>query len=143
VKRLTSGIITLVWIILISGNACKKDQYANIPSVYVNLNLDISSTFYIELSAVGGYVNVTGGYKGITIYRASIDQFVAFERCCPYDPDITAAIVEVDPSGLALTDSVCGSKYLILDGSVVSGPATKPLKQYRTSFDGDILHISN
>jgi hypothetical protein len=129
--------------LLLASDACKKDQYANIPSVYVNLNLDISSTLYIELNNVGGWVNITGGYKGITVYRSTYEDFVAFERCCPYDPDIEAARVSVDASGLTLTDTVCGSTFLILDGSVVNGPASMPLKQYYTSFDGDNLHIYN
>ena len=130
-------------LLLISVSGCKKEQQAEIPNVYVNLDLDISSTLYIELNTVGGHVNLTGGYKGITVYRESIDQFIAFERCCSYDPDVEAARVVVDTAGLSLTDPVCGSKFLILDGSVIKGPATAPLKQYRTSFDGDNLHIYN
>jgi hypothetical protein len=134
---------SLLALLLVSFPACKKDNSPQIPNVYVNLSLDISSTFYIELNSVGGWVNITGGYKGITIYRVSTDEFVAFERCCPYDPDVDAARVAVDTSGLTLSDAVCGSRFLILDGSVVNGPATAPLKQFRTVFDGDILKIYN
>lgn len=142
-KKITAFALLILFIISIQGSSCKKEAYANIPTVYVNINLDISSTFYIELNNVGGWVNITGGYRGITIYRSSTDDFVAFERCCPYDADVEAAIVDVDPSGLTLTDTVCGSTYLILDGSVVSGVATVPLKQYNADFDGDNLHIYN
>lgn len=143
-KKITvSTLLLLLFVVALPVSSCKKEAYANIPNVYVDIYLDISSTLYIELSSVGGYVNITGGYKGITVYRASTDQFMAFERCCPYDADVDAARIEVDASGLTLTDSVCGSTFLILDGSVVSGPATMPLKQYRTDFDGDNLHIYN
>jgi hypothetical protein len=123
--------------------SCKKDKGPQIPNLYVSLNLDISSTIYIELNSVGGWVNITGGYKGIIVYRVTMDEFVAFERCCSYDPDVEAARVVVDTSGLTLTDAVCGSRFLILDGSVVNGPATQPLKQYHADYDGDILHIYN
>jgi hypothetical protein len=125
------------------GTACKKDSYSDIPNVYVNLHLDISSTLYMELTHVGGWLNLTGGYKGITVYRSSTVEFVAFERCCPYDPTVPDARVFVDDSGLSLTDPECGSQFLILDGSVIQGPAGMPLKQYRTNFDGDNLHIYN
>ena len=135
-----STIIILSALLIIS---CKKDNRVQIPNVYVNINLDISSTIYIELNNVGGYVNITGGYKGITVRRNDISDFVAFERCCSYDPTVPAAIVTVDSSGLSLTCHVCGSKFLILDGSIIKGPATQPLKQYNTSFDGEILNIHN
>jgi hypothetical protein len=138
-----TGLLLLSVFLLATDAGCKKDYYKEIPSVYVDVYLDISSTLYIELSTVGGYVNLTGGYRGITVYRGSIDEFVAFERCCPYDPEVDSARVKVDTSGLTLSDAACGSTYLILDGSVVDGPATMPLKQYRTYFDGDILHITN
>jgi nitrite reductase/ring-hydroxylating ferredoxin subunit len=139
-----AGRMVLLAVLLVFILAsCKKDKGPQIPNVYVNLNLDISSTLYIELNSVGGWVNITGGYKGITVYRSSIDEFVAFERCCSYDPDVNAARVVVDTSGLTLTDAVCGSQFLILDGSVVTGPATAPLLQYRADFDGDNLHIYN
>jgi hypothetical protein len=132
-----------IMLLVIFALSCKKDDRPQIPNVYVNLNLDISSTLYIELNSVGGWVNLTGGYKGITVYRMSTDEFVAFERCCPYDPDVSAARVTVDTAGLTLSDAVCGSRFLILDGSVINGPATSPLKQYHADFDGDFLHIYN
>jgi hypothetical protein len=142
--KLTVNAVKILFVLLIIlPCSCKKDERPQIPNVYVNLTLDISSTLYIELNSVGGHVNLTGGYKGITVYRLSTDEFVAFERCCSYDPDVADARVVVDTSGLTLSDAVCGSQFLILDGSVVNGPATAPLKQYRTQFDGDYLKIYN
>lgn len=143
-KNITQiSLVVVLIILLIVQSSCKKEEYADIPNVYVNLNLDISSTLYIELYSVGGWVNITGGYRGITIYRCTPDEFVAFERCCPYDATVEGVRVDVDPSGLTLTDTICGSTFLILDGSVVSGPATMPLKQYKTGYNGDILHVYN
>ncbi|MEI6764527.1 MAG: hypothetical protein WCM76_02730 [Bacteroidota bacterium] len=127
----------------VGASSCKKDQYKDIPNVYVNLYLNINSTLYMELNNVGGWVNITGGYQGILVYRESTDLFMAYERTCPYDPDVSGAMIVVDTSGLTMSDGICGSRYLILDGSVVNGPATLPLKQYRTEFDGNTLHIYN
>ena len=142
-KRITAALALLLCMIMLPQSSCQKEAYPNIPNVYVNMYLDISSTLYVELATVGGYVYLTGGYRGLIVYRSSNEQFVAFERCCPYDADLSSAVVKVDPSGLTMTDSTCMSTYLILDGSVVSGPATMPLKQYNTSFNGDDLHIFN
>ena len=33
--------------------------------------------------------------------------------------------------------------FSVLDGSVIEGPATQPLKRYNTQFDGQILRIWN
>ncbi|HNW90404.1 MAG TPA: hypothetical protein PKN48_12125 [Bacteroidales bacterium] len=123
--------------------SCKKDIKDPIPDVYVNFSMNISSTFYIELSSVGGWVNVSGGYRGITVYRLSTDEFMAFEMACPYDWQADSAIVAVEPSGLMLKCASCGSEYLIIDGSVVNGPASLGLKQYHTNFDGQMLYIYN
>jgi len=60
-KKITAFALLIVFVIAIQGSSCKKEAYANIPNVYVNINLDISSTFYIELNNVGGWVNITGG----------------------------------------------------------------------------------
>ncbi len=126
-----------------SGNSCKKNDYASIPNVYVDINIDVTSTIYMELNHVGGWLYLTGGVKGILVYRSSIDEFMSFERCCTYDADISEARIEVDSTDVMAVDKTCGSTFLILDGSVVNGPATVPLKRYRNNFDGVYLHIYN
>lgn len=147
-KFIIKTLILLGFVLMISNGlifqSCnKKDAYPNIPNVYVNLYLDLTSTQYVELNSVGGYVYLTGGHRGILVYRISVEDFIAFERTCPYDPDKDCARIEVEPSGLTTVDSCCLSRFLILDGSVLRGPSTLPLKQYRTSFDGSILRIYN
>lgn len=120
-----------------------KNEHQTIPEVPVNLSLDISSTIYINLSHVGGYEYISGGYKGIVVYRLSIDEFVAYDRACPYHPHDDCAMIGLDQSGIILTDTCCGSQFNLLDGTVTKGPAKFPLKKYYTMFDGQILQISN
>ena len=139
-----SVILTVVVLLLSSTWGCqKKVDHPSIPNVSVNLYLDISSTLYIELSTVGGHVYLTGGYKGIVVYRVSPDEFVAYDRGCPYDPTLACARIEMDPSGITLTDSCCSSNFSVLDGSIIKGPATQPLKRYHTQYDGQVLRIWN
>jgi Rieske Fe-S protein len=146
IRTIKYSILALVigTLVLLSWS-CSKDsqEYNNIPNVAVNLQLDISSTMYIELSTIGGYVYLTGGYKGIVVYRISPEDFVAYDRACPYNPTLPCERITMDPSGITLTDSCCMSNFNILDGAVNKGPATQPLKRYHTQFDGQYLRIWN
>lgn len=144
-KALKYFSISVALVLLLSSTwSCgEKQAHDSIPEVSVNLYLDINSTMYIELNTIGGWVYLTGGYKGILVYRVSVDEFVAYDRGCPYDPFEAAARIVMDPSGLTCSDSNCTSQFGILDGSVIKGPATVPLKRYNTYFDGNTLSISN
>lgn len=144
-KTLKYLSISIILVLLLSSTwSCgDKKAHDSIPNVAVNLYLDINSTMYIELNTIGGWVYLTGGYKGILVYRISVDEFVAYDRACPYDPFETCARITMDPSGLTVSDSCCTSQFGILDGSVIKGPATIPLKRYNTYFDGSVLSVSN
>lgn len=131
-------------IVIITLASCKKEEEApEIPYVYVNFSLDPNGTQYINLNAVNGWETVTGGYNGILIFRRSINEFVAFERACPYHPTASGAQVRVDTSQITCYCPVCNSKYILYDGTPFEGVSRYPLKQYTTVYDGYILHISN
>ena len=116
-----------------------------IPTVYVDIYIDLNDTQYYDLQSVGGYVYITGGVNGILIYRSSADEFRAYDRTCPYDPDIGRVIV--NDARLNAVDSVgCKSEFsLLLDGAVSQGPSQFPLKAYTCIYDinAQILHIKN
>ena len=133
----------LISIFLIIIPQCKKDNQDEIPYAYVNFYINLNSTQYIDLNNIGGYAYLTGGVRGIIIYRRSVDEFKAYERNCPYQPYNTCATINVDPSAIMAIDTCCGSQFLLLDGSIIQGPSTNLLKQYRTSFDGTTLHVFN
>ncbi len=138
-----SAIILTFLLSVLSYQSCNEKQHPFVPHEYVNLRLNISSTEYVELNSPGGWVYLTGGYRGILVYRISSDEFVAYDRGCPYDPYEDCARIEMEEGGLTTIDKCCGSRFLIIDGSVLDGPAQAPLKRYRTSFDGDFLYITN
>ena len=139
-RFITSSFFVLVFVLI--STQCKKDK-DEIPNAYVDFYINVTSTQYIELNNIGGYAYLIGGVRGIIVYRRSVDEFMAYERNCSYQPYNTCAIVEVDNSAVIAVDSCCGSRFLLLDGSIVNGPATKMLKHYETSFDGTNLHIFN
>ncbi len=124
------------------------DCYIEMP--VVNINIDPNSTQFINLNVVGGYEYITANppSRGIIVYRTSVNDFKAFERTCPHDPDAccdenSCSRIVVEEDGLLMKDDCCGSTYLILDGSNVAGPSVERLRQYRTSYNGETLHIYN
>ena len=126
-----------------AGFSCKKSD-ESIPNVSVNIHISISDPNFVALNAVGGWVYVTGGVKGIVIYCKAVNEYMAYERNCSYHPNESNAKVDVDAStNLFLNDASCGSKFLITDGSVQQGPASSPLKHYTTSFDGSYVNVYN
>ncbi len=135
--------ILLLSLVFFSTSACDKENQNNIPNVYVSININPTSALYSHLSVIGGWEYLTGGYRGILVYHSSLDEFVAFDRACTYDYKKENARIEVEANGLTMIDSCCGSRFLILDGSPVNGPANVSLKQYRTSYDGYNLSIYN
>jgi nitrite reductase/ring-hydroxylating ferredoxin subunit len=111
----------------------------------VDIYIKPNSTEYLELNPVGGWVYLTAQYpsRGILVYRISMDEFMAYERTCPHDPDKDCARIQVESSGTTAVDSCCMSRYIMHDGSPFQGPSKRPLKQYRTNYDGITLHIFN
>ena len=123
--------------------SCKKDESQNeIP--YVPVDLVISIAHYTTLNSVTGWAYVSGGSKGIVVYRYSQDEFYAMERHCPYQP-ANGNQVSVDSTNIFLVDGACGSKFnMVYGGTVENGPATRTLKRYNISYDGiNTLHIYN
>ena len=130
--------------ILVSGViSCKKDTHSNIPNTAVDIYLYANNPSFINLTTVGGWVYISGGVRGILVYRKSNTDFMAYDRNCTYQSSDPCATVVVDASNIIATDTCCHSKFSIFDGNVTQGPATLALKAYNTSFDGNVLHIYN
>lgn len=133
-------LISLLFIFL--PFSCDKENENPVPFAHVDFNIIIGTTQYIELNNIGGYAYFTGGYKGIIIYRASEDEFKAYDRACPYHPFEDKAIIRVDQDWLA-TDTLCGSVFELNFGSVVDGPSKHPLREYRTFYDPPYLQVTS
>ncbi len=127
------------------NSGCKKSSSTNtgVPNVAVNFTIDTNNPQYNNLTIVGGWMYVSGGYlnHGLIIYRASSTQFYAMDRTCTYN---NSGVVQVLKSGIMAVDSSCGSQFTISSAGMVSkGPASLALKNYQTSFDGEYLTVSN
>jgi nitrite reductase/ring-hydroxylating ferredoxin subunit len=134
--------LTAILIILIIGG-CKKDTNNGVPITPVDIYLYTNNPSFVNLNGVGGWVYVTGGVRGILIYRKSPSEFMAYDRNCTYQSSDACATVVVDATNILATDTCCHSKFSMYDGSVTQAPAGLPLKAYNTTYDGNVLHIYN
>ena len=130
----------IVFLLLLGGTttfSCKKSSlYTNFPSVTVNKYVYMNLPPYNTLQVVGNYAYISdAGYRGLIVYHRSIDEFVAYDRGCTYDPTNANSLLEVVSGGLTIKDNHCGSTFSLVDGSVSGSPATIPLKTYRVDYD--------
>ena len=123
-------------------SSCEKNNSV-VPDTNVNIFLLTTQPAFANLNAIGGWTYLNGGVRGIIVYRSTQVEFVAMDRNCTYDPTVTCATVHVESNNIAAADTCCGSRFQLLGGTVLNGPATQGLKLYNTSFDGTTLHIFN
>lgn len=129
--------------IAFTAGGCKKEQVVAVPIVPVDIQINLNLPEYNALQVVGGWAYIIGGSEGLLVYRKSADEFSALDRHCTYQ-SADQCKVTVDAGGVVARDTACcHSAFLLLDGSVVQGPATFGLKQYHTTFNGQVLRIFN
>lgn len=147
-KKNLSILSFIILFSLLFQVSCKKsdsqDNSQNeFPVVPVNFSLNPNSTEYIRLNQINGWEYLTGGYRGIIVYRKSQTEFMAYDRACPYDWSNTSARLTVDASGTTASCPACKSKYILIDGTPYEGVSRYPLRQYQTNYDGNLLYIYN
>lgn len=155
--RKTKSLIAISLITALSALllfSCGKNDSPPIEVGYVNFQIYPNSTQYLQLNNVGGWAYVTANKpsRGIIIYRLSIDEFMAYERTPTYKPDSCCIYYEntadctrliVDQSSFFAIDTCAGTKYLLIDGSIIEGPGSYPMVKYNTRFDGETLFVYN
>jgi nitrite reductase/ring-hydroxylating ferredoxin subunit len=159
-KKLTQYIlstvlaITLIFVLARCGKS-NNGQQNDVPSVPVNITVNMNLPEYLILQSQGGWAYLNGGVKGIVLYHHYDDNFYAMERNCPYQPFDSCAIVTVENNDVFLrcgqyksdTDTTwipcCNSQYSLEAGFLISGPSQYSLTNYRVGRSGNILVVSN
>ncbi len=145
-NRVTSKIafiFTLVVLTLFSN--CEPDRsddqipYVQFPDVIINLNLPV----YTALKFDGGYVYISGGVRGIILYRKNISTYIAYERNSSYHPYEACATVDVHNSGLYMLDTCSNSTFDFNTGNPTGGPAISPLRKYVVELNAFELTITD
>ena len=137
--------LVFLFILFVVLNSCNKNKTNPVPSIPFDIMINISLPSYNNLNGVGGWCYVNGGSRGIIVYRRAIDEFVAFDRHSPADPDGTCflPLFTDHDNFLQLNDTCNNAKFSLYDGSPIAN-STYGLRQYSTSFDGNTqLRIYN
>lgn len=129
-------------VLLITSLSCRDRRDSLVPYVPVNIVININEPLFFNLTVPTGWVYITGGSRGIIVYRISENEFIALERHSTYDPNSNCAVAVTDNNQI-VQDPCSGSQWLITDGSVVKGPANRPLIDYDVSFQNPYLYINN
>ncbi|UCG27965.1 MAG: hypothetical protein JSV24_01005 [Bacteroidales bacterium] len=143
-----------MFLLFLTFSGCAKESEEIIPNTYVNFTIRLDDPQFIGLNSVGSAVIVTSSYdgsnsagydnNGIIIYRASQDEFYAFDRTCTFDVELSIAI-EIEDSGITAVCPECSSRYVFpnLGFPTEEGPSKNPLRRYNTHFDGTSVHVYN
>jgi hypothetical protein len=147
--------LTLAFTALLSSCNKKNDV---IPDVYVNFTIDLNDPEFVNLAGFGGSVTVSSktnnwgsaaaGYNGNGIIVCfGVEEFYAYDRTCPHDYEVNdlSIRVNIDPSNSTIgICPECGTKYgLTVGGTPAEGIGRYPLKNYRTSFQGNYVTVFN
>jgi len=121
--------------LLIAG--CRTNRNHPVPNIPFDITIDLTLPTYDDLQGVGGYAFVNAGSKGVIVYRRGVDDFVAFDRHSPADPEGTCSqpLTPDTSNFLLLNDACSGAQFSLFDGSPVSG-SDFGLRQYATGWGG-------
>jgi hypothetical protein len=137
-------LIFCLGFLLLSAKCNNQNQHP-VPFVPVDVTIDIQLPSYSDLQGVGGWTYLNGGSRGIIVYRKGIDEYVAFDRHSPADPNgiCPFALYPDEQNFLQLKDSCNNAVFSLYDGSPVSN-SIYGLRQYATQFNGNnLLRVYN
>lgn len=143
-KILRKSVFYIVFIVLLGS--CSDQNNNDFPFAYVNITIDMQNPLYLGLQNVGESVIIPNeGYNnnGVIVYRSGIDEIKAYDCSCTFHDLYDCSIEQSETSIVNAVCTCCDSKFELFYGSVSVGPAIKPLKEYRTSFDGTFINIYN
>jgi nitrite reductase/ring-hydroxylating ferredoxin subunit len=144
---LKSQVTFLFFALCLSVASCKKENLNSqlgIPFINVDQYVLLNNPSNQALIAVGGWIYLDAGSRGIVIYHRSYDEYVSFDRHCTYQTQEACGIVSVDSTNIFLGCACCDSKFSLIDGGVINGPATNALLQYQSQLSAPgMLHVWN
>lgn len=132
-------------ILLLISSACEPQLSDDpIPLIaFQDIEINLTLPAYSKIRVDGGMMAVSGGVRGIIIYRVNANTFNAYERNCSYHPNEASSTVDIDASNLFLKDYSCNSQFSKETGNPMGGPAWRPLRKYRTEVKGNVVTITS
>ena len=134
-----------IWTILLLAclplSGC-RDTPGVIPYVDVNIDLNLALPAYNSLNFPGNWLYISGGSRGLIVYRYTLDEFVVLDRHATFDVGAGCQCT-LSEDGYTILDSCSDSQWYIFDGSIIQGPTTAPLERYTTTWIPPVLSIQN
>ena len=144
---------TLLFFVFLSAlmifQSCGEGSNDVIPDVTVDFTIDLLDPEFTGLNVIGATDTIdastnnwgfrSSGYdnNGIIIYSGH-DEYYAYDRTCPHDFSENGLSVRIKVDASLAVCPECGTSYaLSAYGTPLSGPGRLPLKNYKTSFDGE------
>ncbi len=136
-------------------SSCKTEENQRIPDVFVDFTINLNDPMFNDLTVAGNAVVITSSYAGsasagyanhgIIVYRASESEFYAFDCTCPFEETLDQAVKLKNTGDITPECPECHSKYVLPNYGYPTSdsPSRYPLKLYRTSFDGQTVHVYN
>lgn len=113
-----------------------------IPYVDVQVDINLGLPAYNILNFPGNWLYISGGSRGLIVYRYTLDEFVVLDRHATWDVGAGCQCT-VSQDGYTIQDPCSGSQWYIFDGSIIQGPTTAPLERYTTTWIPPVLSIRN
>ena len=134
----SAGLLALAFLPL---SGC-VDTPGVIPYVDVQVDLNLSLPAYNNPNFPNNWLYISGGSRGLIVYRYTLDEFVVLDRHATWDVGAGCQCT-VSPDGYTIEDPCSGSQWYIFDGSIIQGPTTAPLERYTTTWIPPVLSIRN
>lgn len=135
------GIFVFVIICLSIQSCGKEGDY--IPDIPFNLNIST-----IELDNINdspGKVVILSrkgaGVAGLVFYNNG-SRILAYDRCSSVNPEQRNPVTWIEGTNL-VEDKVSGALFILTDGSAYKAPASRSLKAYHVSLNGNYITVSN
>ena len=129
---------------LILLNCSSNDDLTNcIQSLPLNITTDLNNPQLINALVPGGFVELTGGSKGVLLMNVNGSEFIAYDKLCPADACSTPMTFD---GSFTLKCNCDGSEYGVGKG-IGGAPQTDgficPAIEYRVIKHGSVLRITN
>ncbi|MEJ7645944.1 MAG: hypothetical protein WKF87_15220 [Chryseolinea sp.] len=114
------------------------------PTAFPDMSMNLNLPQYIAMKSKGNSMEFNDlGVRGVILYCQDAGVYLAYERNCSFRPNDACATVNVDVSHLFMTDPCCASSFDFNTGYPTGGSAWRPLRQYRTRYNGFELTITD
>jgi nitrite reductase/ring-hydroxylating ferredoxin subunit len=123
-----------IFLVVFLATGC-RDRNTVLPEQSFYIQFNVNEPAFFDLTVPSGWVYYNGSEVDLILYRATLDEVIAYDSRSTHDID-AQCLVAVTDDNVIIEDPCSGSQWIITDGSVITGPASLPLLTYEVSFNG-------